>query len=55
MQKIRTILRVINEKNALPTNQPTNKQIITNNSDFIGPGWRRTKKKLKWKTAETGY
>ena len=38
MQKIRKILRAISEKTALPTNQP----IITNNTNFIGPGWRRS-------------
>ena len=38
MQKIRKILRAIPEKTALPTNKP-----ITNNTDFIGPGWRRSK------------
>ena len=27
-----------------PTNQPTNQPIITNNTDFIGPGWRRSNK-----------
>ena len=48
MQKIRKILRAVSEKTALPTNQPTNQPthqpIITNNTDFIGPGWRRFKK-----------
>ena len=34
MQKIRKILTAVSEKTALPTNQP----IITNNTDFIGPG-----------------
>ena len=43
MQKIRKILRAISEKTALPTNQqptnqPTNQPIITNSTDFIGPG-----------------
>ena len=42
MQKIRKILRAVSEKTALPTNQPTNQPIITNNTDFIGPGWRRS-------------
>ena len=40
MQKIRKILKVVSEKTALATNQP----IINNNTDFIGPGWRRSKK-----------
>ena len=40
MQKIRKILRVVSET-ALPTNQP----IIMNNTDFIEPGWRRSKNK----------
>ena len=40
MQKIRKIFKTVSEKTALPTNQP----IITNNTDFIGPGWRRSKK-----------
>ena len=40
MQNIRKILRAVSEKTALPTNQPTNQTIITNNTDFIGPGWR---------------
>ena len=39
MQKIRKILRSVSEKTALPINQPT----ITNNNDFIGPGWRQSK------------
>ena len=38
MQKIRKILRAVSEKTALPTNQSTNQPIITNNTDFIGPG-----------------
>ena len=42
MQKIRKIPRAVSEKTALttkqPTNQPTNQPIITNNTDFIGPG-----------------
>ena len=38
MQKIRKILRAISGKTALPTNQP----IITNNTDLIGPLWRRS-------------
>ena len=37
MQKIRKILRVVSEKTVLPTNQPTNQPIITNNNDFTGP------------------
>ena len=46
MQKIRKILRAVSEKTVLPTNQP----IITNNTDPIGPRWRRSKKiiKSKW-------
>ena len=24
-----------------PVNQPTDQPIITNNTDFIGPGWHR--------------
>ena len=36
MQKIRKIFKTVSEKTALPTNQP----IITNNTDFIEPGWR---------------
>ena len=46
MQKIRKILRAISEKTALPTNQPTNQPIITNNTDLIGPRWRRSNKRL---------
>ena len=41
MQKIRKILRVVSEKTVLPTNHP----IIINNTDFIGPVWRRSKNK----------
>ena len=37
MQKIRKILRVVSE------NQPTNQPIIINNTDLIGPRWRRSK------------
>ena len=40
MQKIRKILRAVSEKIALPTNQA----FITNNTGFIGPGWRRSNK-----------
>ena len=40
MQKIKKILRAISEETALPTNQ----LIITNNTDLIGPRWRRSKK-----------
>ena len=36
MQKIRKILKVVSEKTVLPTNQPTNQPIITNNTDLIG-------------------
>ena len=54
MQNIRKIVKAISEKIALPTNQPTNQPInqpiITNNTDLIGPRWRRYKKiiKSKW-------
>ena len=51
MQKIRKILRAVSEKTALQTNQPTNQPnqpIIANNTDFIGPGLRRSKK-LFWR------
>ena len=44
MQKIRKILKVFSEKAVLPTNQPTNQPIITNNTDLIGPRWSRSKK-----------
>ena len=43
MQKITKILRAVSEKTALPTNQP----IITNNNNFIGPDWHRSKKNYK--------
>ena len=43
MQKIKKILRAVSEKTALPPNQPTNQSIITNNTDVIGPHWRRSK------------
>ena len=51
MQKIRKTLRIVSEKTALPINQPTNEPIVTNNTDFIGPGWRRSKnfKKMQCK------
>ena len=49
MQKTRKILRAVSEKTALPTNQPTNQPIITNNTDFIGPGSRRSKNILQIK------
>ena len=39
MQKIRKILKSRFWENYV-TNQPT----ITNNTDFIGPGWRRSNK-----------
>ena len=53
MQRIRKIVWAVFEKTALPTNQPidqptnqpTNYPIIISNTDFIGPGWRRSKKK----------
>ena len=44
MQKIRKIFRAVSGKTALPTNQPTNQPIITNNTDLRGPGSRRLKK-----------
>ena len=47
MQKIKKIIRAVSEKTALPTkptNQPTNQPIITNNTNIIGPGWRRSNK-----------
>ena len=47
MQNIRKILRTVSDKTALPTNQPTNRPIITNNTDLIGPRWRRSNQKLK--------
>ena len=37
MQKVIKSLIAVSEKTALPTKQP----IITNNTDFIGPGWHR--------------
>ena len=40
MQKIRKILRAVSAKTALPTNQA----IITNNTDFLGSGWRWSNK-----------
>ena len=43
MQKIRKILRAVSEKTALPTNQP----IIANNTDLIGPRWRRSNKLIQ--------
>ena len=46
MQKIRKIYRAVSEKTVLPTNQPTNQPIITNNTDLIGPRWRRSNKRL---------
>ena len=46
MQKIRKILRAVSEKTALPTNQPTNQPSIANNTDLMGPGWRRFKKRI---------
>ena len=41
MQKIRKILTAVSGETALPTNQPTNQPIINNNTDLIGPRWRR--------------
>ena len=38
MQKIRKILKAVTEKTVLPTNQPTNQLIITNNTSFKGLG-----------------
>ena len=54
MHNIRKILCTVSEKTALPTkqpinqptNQPTNQPIITNNTDLIGPRWRRSNKRL---------
>ena len=43
MQKIRKILKGVSEKAALPTNQPTNQPVITKNTDFVRPDWRRSK------------
>ena len=40
MQKNQKFVRAVSEKTALPTNQP----IITNNTDPIGPCWRRSNK-----------
>ena len=37
MQKIRKTLGAVSEKTALPTNQPINQPIITNNTDLTGP------------------
>ena len=57
MQKIRKIVRAVSEKTTLPTNQPSNRPtnqptnqptnypVIISNTDFIGPDWRRSKKK----------
>ena len=47
MHKIRKIFRTVSEKTALPTNLPTKQPIITNNIDFIGPGWRRSKNMVR--------
>ena len=44
MQKITKTLRAISKKSALPTNQQINQPIIISNTDFIGLGWRRSKK-----------
>ena len=53
MQKIRKILTVVSEKIVLPTNpkflEPFLRKlryqaIINNNTDLIGPRWRRSKK-----------
>ena len=41
MQKIRKLLRAVSEKKL--RYQPNNQPIITNNTDFIGPRWRRSK------------
>ena len=46
MQKIRKIFRAVSGKTALPTNQSTNQPIITNNTDFIVHGWRRSNNSL---------
>ena len=42
MQKSEKSLEPFLRKTALPTNQPNNQPIITNNIDFIGPRWRRS-------------
>ena len=34
--------------------QPTNQPIITNNTDFIGPGWRQPNKVFFWKNITGG-
>ena len=47
MHKIRKIFRTVSEKTALPTNLPTKQPIITNKTDFIGPGWRRSKNMVR--------
>ena len=39
MQKLENSLEPFLRKTALPTNQP----IITNNTNLIGPRWRRSK------------
>ena len=52
MQKIWKILTAVSEKTVLPTNQLTNQQIISNNTDRIGPRWRRSKQKLKKRKEE---
>ena len=54
MQKMRKILRDFSKKTALPANQPTNQPIITNNTDLIGPRWRRANKVFFWKNIITG-
>ena len=46
MQKIRKILIAFSKKTALATNQP----IITNSTDFIGPGWHRSNNFATWKS-----
>ena len=47
MQKLEKFLERFLRKTALPTNQPTNQPsnqpIITNNTNLIGPRWRRSK------------
>ena len=42
MQNIRKIFKSRFWENCV-TNQQANQPIITNNIDFLGPGWRRSK------------
>ena len=43
MHKIRKMFRDVSEKTTLPTNQPNNQPIISNNINFTEPDWRRSK------------